>query len=473
MHRPAPLRRTDTSPAAGPRARAPQDEFVDALESASKGIHDPVAKLRYLRGSLARYETTDRTVAAVPVGPVRRFLYRWLSLESLAYTVRTNAMGVPVPVDRSTRHALARGRAIVVGSALLLLGTIAVVLWTLPKPQPPESARVMAAAPAPAAANAPLPPVAEDLPALPAGVKPAAIWQVEKGATWEIYSNGLRIETQYAVSGDARRFRVFENGALAETVHTKPVGIVFHTSESDVWPLEEGYNDNLRQSSHNLMLYVQRNKLYNFLIDRFGRVFRIVREETKANHAGHSVWQDGGTIYLGLNHSFIGVSFETRWDGGRVLPITEAQLAASRNLTEWLRQVYDVAPEMCVTHGLVSVNPKKHLIAHHMDWARGFPFKAFGLPNQYERVSAAVALFGFDWDRDDFAKVMPEPWAGVREAERQLAAEAERQGKTVEEIRRQRRKLYDTWLSEHLRDQEAHQASTRTDPGPTKGPRGG
>ena len=39
---------------------------------------------------------------------------------------------------------------------------------------------------------------------------------------------------------------------------------------------------------------------------------------------------------------------------------------------------------MCVAHGLTSVNPKKHLIGHHMDWARGFPFEAFGLPDQYQ-----------------------------------------------------------------------------------------
>ena len=71
---------------------------------------------------------------------------------------------------------------------------------------------------------------------------------------------------------------------------------------------------------------------------------------------------------------------------------------------------------MCVTHGLTSVNPKKHLIGHHMDWARGFPFEAFGLPDQYERPAPSVALFGFGYD-DDFLKVLGEPWPGVREAE--------------------------------------------------------
>ena len=101
----------------------------------------------------------------------------------------------------------------------------------------------------------------------------------------------------------------------------------------------------------------------------------MVEEESKANHAGHSVWAGGDRVYLNLNHAFLGVSFETRWEGGRALPITQAQFAAGRNLTDYLRQRYEIAPEMCVTHGLTSVNPKKRLIGHHLDWARGLPVR--------------------------------------------------------------------------------------------------
>jgi hypothetical protein len=116
---------------------------------------------------------------------------------------------------------------------------------------------------------------------------------------------------------------------------------------------------------------------------------------------------------------------------------------------------------MCVTHGLTSVNPKKHLIGHHVDWARGFPFEAFGLPNQYTRPAPSVAIFGFGYD-DEFLKIMSEPWAGVREAERLLAAEAARQGKTVDDLRRQGQGLYDRWHQEQTRDAEAR-ASARAD----------
>ena len=66
------------------------DEFLHALESVSRGIRDPVAKLRFIRTSLSRYQALDRVVRAVPVAPVRRVLYRWLSLEGLRHLLDNN-----------------------------------------------------------------------------------------------------------------------------------------------------------------------------------------------------------------------------------------------------------------------------------------------------------------------------------------------------------------------------------------------
>jgi hypothetical protein len=299
-----------------------------------------------------------------------------------------------------------------------------------------------------------LPAVAEPLPDQPKGMLPAAVWLVEKGPGWEQYSNGLRIDTSYAVQGEPRRYRVFEQGrGMSAETFDKPVGLLFHTSESDIWPLDEAHNEKLRDSSQALLRYLKRNNVYHYLVDRFGRVFRVVSEDAKANHAGHSVWSRDQAIYLNLNHAFLGLSFETRWEGGRALPITAAQLAAGRNLTDYLRARFDIAPDMCVGHGVVSVNAKKHLIGHHLDWARGFPFEAFGLPNQYERPLPAVALFGFGYD-EPFLITMGEPWAGVREAERQLDRAAAARGVTAEDERRDRQQLFDQWLAEQARDQE-------------------
>jgi hypothetical protein len=159
-------------------------------------------------------------------------------------------------------------------------------------------------------------------------------------------------------------------------------------------------------------------------------------------------------VYLSLNHAFLGICFETRWEGGRAMPITAAQLAAGRSLTEYLRQRWQVPAETCTAHGLTSVNPAKRLIGHHVDWARGFPFEAFGLPDQYRRPAPSVALFGFGYD-GDLLKVMGEPWPGVREAERALAAEAARSGQELEPYRRERQAAYDRWREEQTRDEEA------------------
>ena len=108
---------------------------------------------------------------------------------------------------------------------------------------------------------------------------------------------------------------------------------------------------------------------------------------------------------------------------------------------------------MCLTHGLASVNPKKHLIGHHVDWARGFPFAAFGLPDQYAQPSPAIALFGFGYD-EQFLAVMGEPWPGVGEAERALARDAEAQGRPLAQLRRERTGVYDEWFAEQAADPE-------------------
>jgi hypothetical protein len=396
-------------------ARRLGDDFVVALEETSRKINDPVAKLRYLRGSIAEYQ--DNLTRKEP------------------------------PSKRSTPLVAGLGAA-----AVLAFGGAA---WYFSRP----------AVAAPVAPTA-LPVVAEALPALPAGTEPASVWLVEKTEASEQYSNGLRIDTIWEVSGDPRRFRAFEAGrGMREEVQEKPIGILFHTSESDIWPLDESYNENLRTSSQNLLRYLKKNNVYNYLIDRFGRVFRVVTDETKANHAGHSVWTKEEAVYLGLNNSFLGVSFETRWEGGRALPITAAQLAAGRNLTDWLRQKWEIPPDMCTGHGLVSVNAKKHLIGHHVDWARGFPFEAFGLPDQYARTAPHVALFGLGYDTD-FLKIMGEPWPGVREAERTLDAAAADQGKTVEEVRRERQVLFDQWQAEQAKDQDTIRHSADAGPRP-------
>jgi hypothetical protein len=436
---PAPARPAPARSGRPPRPPLLRRHALAALEAGSRGIRDPVEKLRYLRRSLERYEALDERLQAVPAAPLRWLAYRLTGVEEARPLFSGNPWGALDPPQRARPPLPRRARRAINAAVLLVAAAAGLALAAYPRSKPAPSPPPPAPAPAV---------VAEPLDPLSRGVAPARIWMVDSGPGFELYSNGLRVDTSWSVAGEPRRYSVFVAGkGMEPEVRDRPVGIVYHTSESDIWPLEESFNERLRDSSQNLLRYLKKNRVYHYLIDRFGQVFRVVEEGDKANHAGMSVWSAGDRVYLNLNGPTIGVSFETRWEGGRALPITRAQLEAGRAVTDYLRHKWSIEPGMCVTHGLASVNAKKHLIGHHVDWARGFPFEAFALPDQYRRAAPAVFLFGFGYD-ERFLAVMGEPWPGVGEAERLLAAEARAAGRTEDDLRRERRGTYDLWLAE-------------------------
>jgi hypothetical protein len=228
------------------------------------------------------------------------------------------------------------------------------------------------------------------------------VWQVEQTAASETYSNGLRIDTRFAVPNHRRSYAVFSaDGAtgVAGPRRTEPAGIVFHTTESLQIPFEAGQNSRLKLLGESVLDFVARERAYNFLIDRFGRVYRVVPEADAANHAGDSVWSDGQRVYVNLNESFLGVSFEAHTSRGKSgAGVSPAQVRAAAMLTEMLRSRYGIAARNCVTHAQVSVNPGNMLAGYHTDWASGFPFEQLGLPNNYALPLAAIAVFGFQYD---------------------------------------------------------------------------
>jgi hypothetical protein len=419
------------------------------LEAQSRTIRDPVAKLRFIRHSLERFERLDERLQGLPGAPLRWVAYRMTGVSDARPLFSTNPWGALDPPRRYTPPLPRRARhaANVAGLMLMAAAGLALASYPLVRSPEPRASVTATATPKPLATAPALGP--------PRGGAPERIWLVDSGAAFELYSNGLRIDTSFAVRGEPRRYRVFtRDGGMGSEVFDTPAGIVFHTSESDVWPLEEEFNQKLRDSSQDLLRYLRRNQVYHYLIDRFGRVYRVVEEKDKANHSGMSVWRAGDRIYLNLNSATIGVSFETRWEGGAALPITHAQLEAGRSLTDYLRQKWSLAPEMCVTHGLASVNPRKHLIGHHLDWASGFPFAAYSLPDQYHVPSPAVELFGFGYD-ERFLHVLGEPWPGVVSAQAALAAQAKASGRDVDAVRLERTRTYDRWLDELTKDAEA------------------
>ena len=442
-----------------PRVFGLRADPIAELEERARTIRDPVKKLRFVRQSLERYETLDERFQAVPLAPVRWALYRMSRLDRARALFSTNpngALNAPPP----RRPAVApRVRQATNWAAALVVVAAGLALAAYPRAQPPDAVE-----------SAPRGPVAEHLPAAQTGLPTQGVWLVDSGEDFELYSNGLRIDTSYVTAGDPRRYRVFSvAGEMGPEVFERPIGLVYHTSESDIWPLEESFNGKLRDSSQNLLRYLRKHQVYHYLIDRFGQAFRVVEEAHRANHAGMSIWRSGERVWLNLNGPTIGVSFESRWQGARALPITQAQLESGRRLTDYLRDKWAIAPDMCVTHGLISVNPRRHLIGHHVDWAKGFPFAAYGLPDLYQRTAPAVELFGFAYD-EQFLDVMGgDPWAGVREAEERLASEALATGREVAQVRKERSRLYDRWLADQARDtkeraRQARAGGARTTP---------
>jgi hypothetical protein len=240
-------------------------------------------------------------------------------------------------------------------------------------------------------------------PPQPESAPQPSVWLVDSNAQCDLYSNGLRVENRTITSTQPRAYLAFPRGKESRIApgewRFEPVGIVFHTTESHIAPFQEDQNRKLKRAGEGLLDYVRHNHSYHFVIDRFGRVFRIVRESDYANHAGRSIWADDAWIYLNLNQSFFGVAFEAQ-SGGEDdgLPVNPAQVYAGRILTEMLLARYHIADGNCVAHAQVSVNATGFSAPFHTDWAVNLPFRDLGLQDNYARPLASVALFGFTVD---------------------------------------------------------------------------
>lgn len=273
-----------------------------------------------------------------------------------------------------------------------------------------------------------------------AGLTLDKVWLAEKGDGFEFYSNGARVLTEFETAGAKRNFYRFDleslsdNSAVSETL-SHPVGILYHVSESDLVPFADRYNSSLQNQSRALLDYARAHRLYNYLIDRFGRTYRIVSDDCEANHAGNSIWSDGHSVYVNLSASFIGICFEGRGAEMGAEGINEAQIYAARVLTAVLRSKYGIEDANCVTHGLVSVNPSNHLMGYHTDWVSDFPFEALGLSNKYDTELAAISRLGFGYDQA-YVAAAGGKWPGLEKADARLQETAEKNGSTVEEERR-------------------------------------
>jgi hypothetical protein len=256
-----------------------------------------------------------------------------------------------------------------------------------------------------------------------------AVWLVEHKPGYELYSNGLRIDTASTVTNYPRtEYPVFSasGGETPKEWRSEPAGIVFHSTESHQAPFEPSQTRTLARLARNVVQYVRQERAYHYVIDRFGRVFRVVAETDIANHAGNSIWGDERGVYINLNRSFLSIALEAQTDAPEA--VSPAQIHAAHVLTDMLRSKYGIRAENCVTHAQVSVSPASMLIGYHTDWAGGFPFEAIGLPNNYELPAPSIAAFGFGYDEALLKASGERPWAGLVKAEQGLVQSSAAQG---------------------------------------------
>jgi len=201
----------------------------------------------------------------------------------------------------------------------------------------------------------------------------------------------------------------------------------------------------IQQGSLGLIGLVRKDKKYNYLINRVGDIYRIVRDDQAAYHAGNSLWADAKNYYVILNESFIGVCFESKFDGATSLDqiLTEAQIISGRRLTDVLRARYNIDDANCTTHGLTAVAPKEMLIARHHDWVHFFPFEAMGLSNKYKVQPPSITDYGFTYNDEVLAKKLGgKLWEGAQMAVEEFNRRAARARVSPDVLRLQLRDRY-------------------------------
>lgn len=285
--------------------------------------------------------------------------------------------------------------------------------------------------------------------------RPDRVWLAERTSEFETWSNGLRIERRFETTGLPRRFSAYERGAEdtgRNQILTAPVGIVYHATESHQADFHADNAKRLNYIGESLLRYVQSRQSYHYVIDRFGRVWRVVREDDAANHAGKSAWADEKRTYVLLNRAFLGVAVEAQTQAGDQRAVAnDAQVHALRVLTEMLRASYGIAAENCVTHAQVSVSPLSRQMAYHTDWAANFPYREVGLPDNYALPPASVWLLGFSYDPSLVKVTGPRFWQGLLLAEEQLRQTATAHGVGAGAWRE---RLFERWRRISAREME-------------------
>jgi len=275
-------------------------------------------------------------------------------------------------------------------------------------------------------------------------------WLFGKEGEYEKWSNGCNISTKYETDNHPRAYYAIPRGSGTDgnqfsEKSDQIVGILYHTPENTMFDMNPDNTRRIQNSSRDLIEDVRRYKKYNYLINRIGDIYRIVRDDQAAKHAGESLWADAKNYYVLLNESFIGVCFESKFDGASSLDqiLTEAQIISGRRLTDVLRAKYNIDDANCTTHGLAAVAPDEMLIARHHDWVHFFPFEAMGLSNKYKVLPPTITDYGFTYNDEVLAKKLGgKLWEGAQKAVEEFKRRAARARVSPDDLRRQLRDRY-------------------------------
>ncbi len=426
-------------------------KYVKLVDRYSRYIESPVLRLKFLNSAM-KIEPPDGFWVKLPM--MGELPHRAMLIIELSKVLPLNK---PAPRRLRLTALLYRARYAVYAVCVIFALTVSVGLgFVITKMagnfSTPSAAKDSGEPTAPGANLTDAGKAVRDIPPEAGLIK---IWLAESGDGYEFYSNGARVLTEHETTGTKRSFYRFNIETIASRSDegeklSQPVGIVYHLSESDLLPFDDKYNSSLQNYSKALLEYARSHALYNYVIDRFGRVYRIVRDEDAASHAGNSVWSDGQFAYVNLSASFIGICFEGQSKRGRSIGadgINEAQIYAARVLTAVLRSKYGIADANCVTHGLVSVNPSNHLVGYHTDWVAAFPFDALGLSNKYESELTAISRFGFGYDAAYITAAGGRRWAGLDKSDAALRETAKANNLSVEEERHEMSGVFERLVS--------------------------
>jgi hypothetical protein len=200
------------------------------------------------------------------------------------------------------------------------------------------------------------------------------VWRAEEGDSYEVYSNGLRIENTFVAPSRTRgQYFAYRRvpgtwGVIRHPAFSmaNPAGIVFHQTESLQAAFEPSQARRLTRIGQELLEFVRRRHCYHFVVelrpgmaDRAGDRCRVSFRALGVGRSGEGV-REPELVVPGCR---VGIRRQRNafWGAGHSL----------RLLVEWLRNRYSIPASNCVAHA----EGFRDRFEKALRGLRGFPLK--------------------------------------------------------------------------------------------------